>query len=126
MEVCPRNVENTASNTGEEALAESVKSFVERKNDKGQDTFDVSDWWKANCAKRPAFTYVLRAVLTTSPNSCPPERLFSMFNSTFNDDQKRFHRVSRRLHEGSIDLEIAFLSRFVKILWIIFSQSRVV
>ncbi len=29
-----------------------------------------------------------RAVLTNSPNSCPPERLFSIFNATYNDDQK--------------------------------------
>ena len=33
----------------------------------------------------------LRAVLTNSPNSCPPERLFSIFNATYNDDQKRSH-----------------------------------
>ena len=32
---------------------------------------------------------LLRAVLTTAPNSCPPERLFSMFNATFGEDQKR-------------------------------------
>ncbi len=43
----------------------------------GQQDLSVWDWWKANCAKLPAFTYVLRAVLTNSPNSCPPERLFS-------------------------------------------------
>ena len=30
----------------------------------------------------------LRAVLTNAPNSCPPERLFSMFNATFGEDQK--------------------------------------
>ena len=52
-------------------------------------TLDMSDWWKANCAKLPAFTYVLRAVLIHSPNSCPPERLFSIFNATFYDDQKK-------------------------------------
>ena len=68
-------------------LADSVKLLVERKDGKGKDTFDMSDWWKANCAKLPAVTYVLRAVLTNSPNSCPPERLFSTFNSTFDDDQ---------------------------------------
>jgi hypothetical protein len=56
---------------------------VERKDIKGNDTFDISDWWKL-----PAFTYVLRAVLTSSPNYCPPERLFSIFNSTFDADQK--------------------------------------
>ena len=27
-------------------------------------------------------------VLTNAPNSCPPERLFSMFNATFGEDQK--------------------------------------
>ena len=47
-----------------------------------------SDWWKSNCATLPGFVYVLRAVLTNSPNSCPSERLFSLFNTTYNDDQK--------------------------------------
>ena len=68
--------------------ADSIKPLVERKDDKGQDTFDISDWWKANCAKLPVFTCVLRAVLTKSPNSYPPERLFTIFNSTFDTDQK--------------------------------------
>jgi hypothetical protein len=25
--------------------ADSIKQLVERKDDKGQDTFDISDWW---------------------------------------------------------------------------------
>ena len=58
---------------------------IEVKDGKGKDTFDISDWWKANCAKLPAFTYVLRVVLTNSPNSCSPERLFSIFNATFDE-----------------------------------------
>ena len=62
-----------------QALAGSIKSFEER------NTFELSDW------QLPAFAYVLRAVLTNSPNSCPPERLFSIFNATYNDDQKRSH-----------------------------------
>ena len=48
----------------------------------------LSDWWKSNCATLPGFAYVLRAVLTNSPNSFPPERLFSIFNTTYDDDQK--------------------------------------
>ena len=72
-----------------QTLADSIKPHVERKDVKGNDTFEISDWWKANCAMLPAFTYVLRAVLTNSPNSCPPERLFSIFNSTFDADQSR-------------------------------------
>jgi hypothetical protein len=71
-----------------QTLADSIKLFVERKDSKGKDTFDLSDWWKSNCATLPGFAYALRAVLTNSPNSCPPERLFSLFNATYNDDQK--------------------------------------
>ena len=29
-----------------QALAESIQSFEERKDIKGKDTFDLSDWWK--------------------------------------------------------------------------------
>ena len=52
-----------------QALADSIKSFEERKDSNGKDTFVLSDWWKANGATLPGFTYVLRAVLTNSPNS---------------------------------------------------------
>jgi hypothetical protein len=31
-------------------LADSIKSFEERKDIKGKDTFVLSDWWKSNCA----------------------------------------------------------------------------
>ena len=34
-----------------------------------------------------AFAFVLRAVLANSPNSIPPERVFSILNDTFDDDQ---------------------------------------
>jgi hypothetical protein len=37
----------------------------------------------------PAFSYVLRAVLANAPNSIPPERVFSILNNTFDDDQDR-------------------------------------
>jgi len=52
-----------------QALAGSIKSFEERKDSKGKDTFDLPDWWKSNCATLSGFTYVLCAVLTKSPNS---------------------------------------------------------
>ena len=35
-----------------------------------------------------AIAYVLRAVLANSPNSIPPERVFSILNDTFDDDQR--------------------------------------
>jgi hypothetical protein len=74
-----------------QTLADSIKSHVERKDVKGNDTFDISDWWKTNCANLPVFTYVVRVVLTNSPNYCPPESLLIIFNSTFDDDQKTFY-----------------------------------
>ena len=67
-----------------QTLAGSIKSFEERKDSKGKETFDLSDWWKSNCVTLPGFVYVLRVVLTNSPNSCPPERLFIIVNVTYN------------------------------------------
>ena len=43
-------------------------------------------FWRANEGEVPAFAYVLRAVLANSPNSIPPERVFSVLNDTFDDD----------------------------------------
>ena len=74
-----------------QTLAGSIKSFEERKDSKGKDTFDLCDWWKSNCATSPGFVYVLHAVLTNSPSACPPEGLFRIFNATYNDDQKKSH-----------------------------------
>jgi hypothetical protein len=50
--------------------------------------FDIQAWWKMHKTSLPAFTQVLRAVLTNSPNSCPPERVFSILNDTFSTSQK--------------------------------------
>jgi hypothetical protein len=77
-----------------QALADSIKSFEERKDSKVKDT--------VNCAKLPAFTYVLCAVITNSLNSWPPERLVSIFNATCNDDQKK--------HDFYCPGEVMFLS----------------
>ena len=74
-----------------QALADSIKSFEERKANNGKDTFVLSDWWNTNGVTLPVFTCVLCAVLTNSPNSCPPECLFNIFNVTYDDDQKRSH-----------------------------------
>ena len=51
-------------------------------------SFDLSDWWKSRCVTLPVFAYVFCAVLTNSLNSCPSECLFSIFNATYNDNQK--------------------------------------
>ena len=53
------------------------------------DTFDRRAWWINVKEKLPHFFAVLRAVLTHAPNSCPPERVFSILNDTFDNDQSR-------------------------------------
>ena len=70
------------------ALVQSIKSLDERKDVKGKDTFSLPEWWRCNSGSLPHFSFVLRALLTNAPNSCPPERLFSMFNATFGEDQR--------------------------------------
>ena len=72
-----------------QALVKSIKPLDQRKDAKCKDTFVLSDWWRCNSGELPHFAFVLRAVLTNAPNSCPPERLFSMFNATFGEDQQR-------------------------------------
>ena len=68
-------------------LITKIKPLSQRKDAKGKDTFSLKDWWAANAPKVPSWAYVLCAVLTNSPNSIPPERVFSILNDTFDDDQ---------------------------------------
>ena len=60
---------------------------------KGNGTFDLGSWWRENEEGKgiDAFAFVLRAVLANSPNSIPPERVFSILNDTFEDDMDRAH-----------------------------------
>ncbi len=75
-----------------QGLVHSITSFEETKDSQGKDTFDLPDWWKANCATLPAFAYVFRAVLTNSPNPTLARlSLFTILNVTYNDDQKKSH-----------------------------------
>ena len=60
------------------ALLNSIKPLDQRKDAKGKDTFTLSDWWRCNSGELPHFAFVLRALLTNAPNSCLPDRLFSM------------------------------------------------
>jgi hypothetical protein len=67
----------------------AIKPLEQRLDSKTKkDTFDIGNWWRAEGNAMPAFKYVLRAVLTNAPNSIPPERVFSILNDTFDDDQR--------------------------------------
>ena len=91
----------------------AIKPSVERRDAKGNDSFNLGDFWRANEAELPAFAFVLRAVLANAPNSIPPERVFSILNNTFASDQDRsradyielalqlqFNKRSRAHHDG--------------------------
>ena len=54
----------------------------------GKDTFDLLAFWRGHKGEIPAFAKMCRAVLTYAPNSCPPERVFSILADSFGDDQK--------------------------------------
>ena len=66
-----------------------TKPHAQRLDAKGNDSFSLLGFWRAHEAAVPAFAYVLRAVLANVPNSIPPERVFSILNNTFDDDQDR-------------------------------------
>ena len=51
------------------------------------DSFSLKEWWRSKAGELPAFYKVLRGVLTHAPNSCPPERVFSILGDTFEADQ---------------------------------------
>ena len=64
-----------------------TEALDERKDAKGNDTFVLCYLWSCNSRELQHFSFMLCAVLTHSPNSFPPERLFNMINATFDDDQ---------------------------------------
>lgn len=70
-------------------IVKQIKPLPQRCDAKGNDTFSLLDFWRANEGTVPAFSFVLRAVLANAPNSVPPERVFSILNNTFDDDQDR-------------------------------------
>ena len=73
-------------------LINNIKPRAQRLDPKTKkDTFRLGKWWPENSKVVPSWAYVLRAVLTNSPNSIPPERVFSILNDSFDDDQKRAH-----------------------------------
>ena len=71
------------------SLIKAIKPKAERLDAKGEDTFTLLNFWRENEEGNgiDSFAYVLRAVLANSPNSIPPERVFSILNDTFDDDQ---------------------------------------
>jgi hypothetical protein len=70
------------------ARASLIPDKAHRLNTRGEDTWDILAWWRAAKDELPSMFQFLRAVLCYSPNSCPPERVFSILNNSFDSDQK--------------------------------------
>ena len=71
------------------ARAATVAAIAQLDAKTKKDTFDLQVWWCEAASKIPSWATMLRAVLTNSPNSIPPERCFSILNDSFDDDQSR-------------------------------------
>eukprot|EP00966_Prymnesium_polylepis_P053216 1231181-Prymnesium_polylepis.1 len=85
--LAPKIVEMKSESAKYNSLVKALKPQPQRLDAKGKDTFTLLGFWRANEHELPAFSYVLRAVLANAPNSIPPERVFSILNNTFEDDQ---------------------------------------
>ena len=89
--LAPKIQEMKGEITKYNSLVKSIKPLAQRLDAKGNDTFTLLGFWRASEGEVPAFSYVLRAVLSNAPNSIPPERVFSILNNTFDDDQDSAH-----------------------------------
>ena len=71
------------------AHVKQIKPRSERIDKKGNDTFDYEAFWRGveESGDIPTFCLFCRKILCYSPNSCPPERVFSILSDTFGDDQ---------------------------------------
>ena len=72
-------------------LVSLIKPINEREEVKKDgtkvDTFNFKRWWQAVKQDLPHTFEVLRAVLLHAPNSCPPERVFSVLSNSFGAQQ---------------------------------------
>ena len=52
-----------------------------------QDSFDIAKWWQEQYVTLPNFALVVRALCCQSVSSCSAERVFSILNDSFTEDQ---------------------------------------
>ena len=77
--------------------AAMIKPLEEQWGAVGNGTFNVEAWWKNQRGDLRTWASLLRAVLCHVPNSCPPERAFSILNDCIDDDQYTRWRTTKRL-----------------------------
>ena len=85
--ICTMKLEVTKYNTLVAGIPPLSQRQKANKAGKLQGTFDIGQWWLKAKQQLPASFQLLRAVLTHAPNSIPPERVFSILTTTFNELQ---------------------------------------
>jgi hypothetical protein len=68
-------------------LKDAIPPLAVRKDKNDKDTFDIVAWWVKASEKLPNMALALRGVATHSPNSAPPERVFSILSNSFGENQ---------------------------------------
>jgi hypothetical protein len=71
------------------AHLERIPPLSRRKDPEGHDTFKTLRWWRGRIKSLPNWVLALRGVLAHSPSSAAAERVFSILNNSFDNDQKR-------------------------------------
>jgi hypothetical protein len=69
------------------ASVDLIPSLEARKDADGNDTFSRKCWWQ-EAAVLPSYIKILAIVLCNTPNSCPPERVFSMVTRTWGSQRR--------------------------------------
>ena len=83
-----------------------VEKTLHNKKTVKKDSFDIAQWWQQHGIHLPSFALVLRAVLCHSTSSCATERVFSILNDTFTEDQR-----SARADYMELSLQLQYNSR---------------
>ena len=65
-----------------------IPSLEARKDADGNDTFSRKCWWQ-EAALLPSYFKILAIVLCNTPNSCPPERVFSIVTRTWGSQRRK-------------------------------------
>ena len=72
----------------EQRLVSKIVTKQGKKTTMQVDTFNIAKWWQEQSGTLASFALVVRAICCQSSSSCSAERVFSILNDTFTEDQR--------------------------------------
>ena len=72
----------------EQRLVSKIVTKKGKKTTVQVDTFNIAKWWQEQSGTLASFALVVRAICCQSSSSCSAERVFSILNDTFTEDQR--------------------------------------